>query len=108
MNVLDKEALSYQIGEILGLPRDKRAGKAYQIVKALCQALTSALQSGQSVRIDGFGTFKIHTRPATRHSVMYSYSGVPLSKVHREVKSFPPAPRVIFTPSKALLRYINV
>lgn len=106
MKKLDKEELSYRVGELLSLPRVRRSGKAYRIVKAFCEVLTEALLRGETIKVDGFGTFKTHTRPTVRHSTFHPFSGK-VPKFAQVVETFPPTPRIVFKPSKALLRTIN-
>lgn len=105
MNRLD---LAFVVAELLELPRDGWQGTAYEVVRVIFATIGRALQKGDSVRIDGFGAFRLYTRPATRHATSFVSLGKPWKKgTYWEVVNFPAKVRVIFKPSKALLRYIN-
>ena len=103
---ITRESLSYEIGDLLELPRAARHGKAYDIINALLDSISNALHSGQSVRVEGFGTFKVIKRAPRRRGVARFYS--PGNKnPYRETVITPSKLVVKFYPSAALERYIN-
>lgn len=104
-NVLTREKIARSIADLLGLPKVGCKGKAFEVANTVIRAMTLALLKGESVKIDGFGIFTIYERPATR-SPAYFYPRLGKGQ-HWELLSLPPTRRVIFKPSKPLLRLLN-
>jgi nucleoid DNA-binding protein len=101
---LTKDVLARRLSEVLDLPYDRRQGESYRVVRAIVSTMANALLKGERIRIDGFGIFQTYERPATRTPV----SRFLFKKgAFREIITLSPTKRIIFKPSKALLRFIN-
>lgn len=108
MKTTTKEDLSYEVGELLKLPINTRKGTAYKVVSAMVKAMAAALHRGESIRIDGFGIFRLVEWKPRRKEVTRVTSQRKWRKGDfREVITVVPRPRISFQPSKALLRYIS-
>lgn len=94
-----------EVSEVLELPNRGYKGKAWEIVNTVFQTMTRAFQRGESVRIDGLGTFVVRTRRATRQT---HYFLPHLGKGrHVEVNDVPEKYYIFFQPTKPLVRSIN-
>jgi nucleoid DNA-binding protein len=97
-----------ELTDLLDLPRGKfgRPDKAHQIIRAIQTAMTDALHRGEDIRIDGFGIFRIHTRPSKPNRQTF-IMGRPAIKTSEIVVA--PARKVVkFTPSEALRAMVNI
>ena len=113
---LNKDEMSKEIALLLGLPRWKEWGKAYEIVKAVFTSMIEALLRGERIKIAGFGIFYIRERAPTRSPWACSYK-VPGEYVGNKhppkyrgvwlIKELPAKKYVAFKPSKALLRLVD-
>lgn len=103
---LTRYELASQVAQVLRLPQWGWRGEAYKVVQVIIKVVSDALFRGEKVKIDGFGIFETYIRPPTR-SPVYFYPYLKQKGLHWEVKDLPAKPRIIFKPSKALLRYIN-
>lgn len=92
--------LTKEISYLLEVP----FSKATQIRKAIKKSLTEALRRGERIEVEGFGVFKIRTRPSTRASVVRFYGR---KVMLRETIVLPPKRYVHFVPSKILLAMLN-
>lgn len=104
-NVLTRKRLAREVADLLNLPKLGWKGKAYEVVDTIIRAIVNGIVRDGSVKIDGFGIFTIYERPATR-SPVYFYPRLGKGQ-HWEILSLPPTKRVIFKPSKPLLRLLN-
>lgn len=59
---MGKKDLVASISEISGLPRDT----SVQVLNAIMSFITKTLKDGNDLKISGFGTFKVHHRPASK------------------------------------------
>ena len=106
MSVTRRE-LEQIVSELLELPyRHPGTGKANQILRVITNAMTKALRQGDTIKIDGFGIFKLYTRPATRHGASFFYGGRKTGMTHGVV-DVPSKTFVVFKPSKVLLTLLN-
>ena len=102
---MTKEDITREIAEVLELPNPGYKGKAWKIVSAVIQAMTEALQRGESIRIDGLGTFRVRTRRPTRRThYFFPYLG---KGRHVETNDTPEKKYVFFQPAKPIVRTIN-
>lgn len=102
---MTKETIVREVSEVLELPTRGYRGEAWKIVDAVVQAMTEALQRGESVHIDGLGIFKVRTRCATRRThYFFPYLG---KGQHVEVNDTPAKKYVFFQPSKTISRILN-
>lgn len=101
---VNQESLSYVVGEVLELPRQRRAGKAYKITKAFTQAMINLAKTGEDIQIEGFGIFRWVIRPAMGRVTTYFYD--PKSPVHIPT-TIPPKCYLSFQPSKVLKRLVK-
>jgi len=110
------EVLAVAISDLIeefGLIHSKpKTGKARKIVRIIINTMTEALQKGESIKIDGFGTLEVYTRLPRKKSVSY-FEGGPKNR-QRSLHSPPrgivtiPLKRIVkFTPSKTILRILN-
>lgn len=102
---MNRETIATEIADILELPRRGRKGKAWRIANAVVQAMTTALCRGETVRVDGFGMFKIRERaPRLHHYYYFPYLG---KGQHSEIAMRPGKKYVQFFPARTLLRMLN-
>lgn len=102
---MNQRAILNELSDILELPRLHANGESWRILNAILKTITSALQRGETVKIHGFGIFKIRTRRAHRyHAYFYPRLG---KGQHGEICMLPEKQYVFFQPSKVLLRMLN-
>lgn len=101
---MNRQDLADELSDILGLPRDRRQGKAYEIVNAIIRTISKALFEGHKVKVDGFGTFEIRERPPTRHSACFYHV---FTKERQQIVDFPAKRKVFFKPSRTISRVLN-
>lgn len=107
-SVLNKEKLAREVSYLLDLPLARRHGKAYNIVTTIVQVLTQALQDEKQIDITGFGRFKITEKPSGLRITTHSYDGSKWKpSTTQTLDPKPSGKRVVFKPSKALIKYIN-
>lgn len=107
--MLHREALANTVGDYLGYPRRGRKGKAYEIVQAIIQTIMEGLRRGEKVSIEHVGVFSL--RRCKRRSPVPLTIKVEGQKYRRYVgwsmRELPERYKVIFTPSKVVLRNLN-
>ena len=103
---MNRATITQDLAEILELPvRGHGKGKACEIANAVIRVMTDALQRGESIRIDGLGTFGVRTRCATRRThYFYPLLG---KGGHVETVDTPEKKIVFFRPSENILRTLN-
>lgn len=110
MRTLNREGLAKVIHEVLDVPVKKsiRSEKEIgtKVVNAIITSIESALLRGEDVKIEGFGIFRIRTRPPRKNLAYYFY-GLKCKGLHKEVITLPAKTYVYFQPSKVLSRMIN-
>ena len=102
---LTKEDIAREVAIVLELPEWGRREKAYEIVKAVCTAITEALHRGETVTVRGFGKFEIKERKAHKHRCYFPDPRHPnriVQMVDLPAKSF-----VSFKPDNPLLDYLS-
>lgn len=94
--------LALDLHELLDIPLSKtrRPKVGYQIVRAIRQAMTQALRSGDYVTIQGFGTFRVVEKPPRLMRVRI-LSGIPFV-LSREPSYSKAHKVVVFKPSVTL------
>jgi nucleoid DNA-binding protein len=115
-----KETIARELRELLNLPPTEysniRCSKEYRLIGVVLNTITNALWRGESVRIAGFGIFRVRTRKATRHGVPYRHKDIdetvgngkpPEYRGVWKVRDIPERKYVHFQPSRVLLRMIN-
>lgn len=98
-----KEKLAQAVGELLELSSANRGTLPHKIVSAVVQAMTEALHRGETVKIAGFGIFKIVAGKSRAPCGMF-YNKVNYGTY---IKELPNRKRVVFTPSKVLKRMLR-
>lgn len=99
-----RQTIADEVSDILGISREPGQGPAYKLVNLVLNTIVSALYRGEKVKIDGFGIFEVYERSAYRHSACFYPT---FTAAHQRVVLFPAKKRVIFKPSKAILRTLN-
>lgn len=83
----------------------RRQGPDFDIVTAIRDTLIRALQNGDYIKVYGFGTFKIVTRPAHRRWVRNIYNNKIIETSH--YMDVPEKRLVRFYPSPSLKEFVN-
>lgn len=96
-----------EIHDALDIPFDKNGDPdlGYKIVKAMSQVMRDALLRGESIKVNGFGIFKVVKQKGNRRTAnVYVAKGVhsPVPIEHRQ-KSY-----VKFIPSEQLKAMLNL
>jgi nucleoid DNA-binding protein len=99
---LSRTQLAREIMNVLEIPV-REDGEGRKILRAILEVMTKALWRGDSIRIEGFGTFKVKERPAgvSGHVLVTSKNFSPVPIAYSAKK------RVVFTPSMAILAKLN-
>jgi len=102
---MTKAEITRELADVLELPQLGSHGEARKIVNAVIQAMTTALQRGETIRIDGVGVFTVRTRRATRHThYFFPYLG---KGQHVETNDAPEKKYVFFRPANPIVRTLN-
>lgn len=103
---MTRQDLTDDLADLLDYPHMKGHGKAYKLVGVILDTIVNGLLKDGRVAIDGLGIWEIYERPGTRHGV-YWYPHLRPKGEPCDVVEFPPTKRVIFKPSKSILRSLN-
>jgi nucleoid DNA-binding protein len=99
---VSRTQLAKEIMNVLEIPV-REEGEGRKILRIILEVMTKALWRGDSIKIEGFGTFKVKERPAGVSGHLFvtpeDFSPVPIA--------YPAKKRVVFTPSTALLAKLN-
>jgi hypothetical protein len=94
--------------KLLGIPHAKNncPTLGYKIIRAVIKAITNALQRGERVTINGFGTFKVvdYTPTPTRYNIIKYDSGARSTGL----REYAPRKKVVFAPSLHIMAMLNV
>lgn len=105
---LTKEAMANDLAPLIGLPIMGKRGKAFRAVRGVFEAMRDALLRGETVRVLGFGTFKVRERAARRKNCFRAVGRRRWTKSdYREIMVISPRKYVAFKPHPDLLRFID-
>lgn len=98
--------------ELGPIPHIHSHGPAMKIVKIIINSMAAALHRGEDVNIPGFGIFKVQLCPTRQMKIAHFRGGDNLKEQKatnppQEVITLPARKRVIFKPSKVLIRDVN-
>lgn len=102
----DIGALPKEVGAILDIKRDA----VFPILRVIKQAMTEALRRREPIKIMGFGIFRVIDVPARRRPCSKNPPIVPFKAINlgeRTVIEYPAHAKVVFQPSRRLLRMLN-
>lgn len=100
------DTIRKDVEDLLKLGHDHRGGKGFKIVRSVFEAMTKALQQGETVSISGFGKFTVrYQKPGKCYcSVRPGNSKRDLTK---QLIDIPAKHYVHFKPSSVLRQMVN-
>lgn len=103
---VNMDVIRREVEDLLRLPHSNRGGTGFKIVRAVCQAMTNALQQGETVSISGFGKFIVkYQKPGKCYCFLRP--GRSKKKTERHLIDIPEKHYVYFKPSAVLKRMVN-
>lgn len=103
---LTRRKLAYDLADLVNVPlfTHRGGGEALKILNAVLEAMTKALQAGQTISVAGFGTF---SREEPKKRVVTQIYGKSRWTKGDNREPYLTSPKIIFKPAPDLLRYIN-